>query len=240
MSEVVNIFFIVTVTICICIIGFYLHIKIIKVSYQENDVTWKLDITNSALLIFFTTHAILMHGLTYFVDDLYLYTGEWVCYTSKVLAFYGVLYIYGHSLIVSIMKYVIIVHWEMSRDIGRDKICGIFFLVNFLHPLITITLWLIIRPDFFWDYDMGKQIDMCLGDPKNNWEPHSNKSLTKLHNLCDFTVSSPEHFLEHTLYIFRTLMCGVNVGLYYLVLWNFFEILFYCVIFRFMHRYNRI
>ena len=231
-----NILVFLIIAISVYFIGLHLHIKIIRVSYKDKDITWKLDITNSALLIFFTMHAIFMHGFTYFVQDLHSYTGEWVCYMSKGIAFYGQLYIYGHSLIVSILKYVIIVCWEKTMDFGRDRITEIFFWVNFLHPLLLIVLWLIVRPDFFWAYDGMKQIDMCLGDPKNNWGPGSNQSFTKLHNLCDFTLSSSENVLGNVIYICKTMVCGINVGLYYLILWNFFEIITYCFIFRFMRR----
>ena len=101
------------VSVCIYIIGFYLHLKIIRVCRKDKDITWKLDITNSLLLMLNFFHWILMHILTYFVNDLYTYTGEWFCYTSKVLQFYGALYQYGHTLNVSIMKYVIIVHLSL-------------------------------------------------------------------------------------------------------------------------------
>ena len=174
-----------------------------------------------------------MHSFTYFVEDLYTYTGEWFCYTSKVLAYYENLYIYGHSLVVSIMKYIIIVYW---RKFDREKVIETFFWINLLHPVITISLNLIVRQAFFWDYDGMSQSDRCLGDPKNNLEPGSNKSLNKLHNLCDFVEPPNDHYLEYTVYVCKTLVCGFTVVMFYLALWNLLEILFYSLIFRFLHR----
>ena len=224
------------IAVCIYIIGFYLHLKIIKVCRKDKDITWKLDITNSILLMLYLAHCILTHGITYFVEDLYTYIGEWFCYFSKVLHVYGLLYMVGHTLIVSTMKYVLIVLWEKVRLFGKDKVVHMFVWINFLHPIVTILLWLSVRPDFFWAYDGISQFDRCLGDPKNNYGPNSNRSLAKLHNLCDFVEPQQGNYREYIGYFYRMTICGFNVGSFYLIVWNIFEIIFYCLIFRFMHR----
>ena len=224
------------ISVCIYIIGFYLHLKIIRVCRKDKDITWKLDIANSIILMVHFIHCIIMYSVTYFVEDLYTYTGEWFCYASKVLLFYGVLYYIGHTLIISIMKYVLIVHWKKVRSFGKDRLVHIFFWTHFLHPIVTILLWLSVRPDFFWAWDGISQFDRCLGDPKNNYVPNSNRTLIKLHNMCDFVEPHKEKYLEYIGYFFRMTICGFNVASYYLIGWNFFEILFYFLTFRFMYR----
>ena len=219
------------------IVGLYLNIKIIKVSRKDKDMTWKLDITHSIIVILSVTHSIVMYSLTYFIDNLYRYTGEWFCYTSKILDYYGHLYIAGHSLIVVILKYVLIVRWQWARNIGNDRIKEIFFWINFLHPVVTILSNLVVRPDFFWAYDGMKHADICLGDPKNNWVPDRNHSLTKLHNLCEFVEPPPENYLEYSIFIAKSSLCWLNVVVFYLVMFNVIEMIFYCVLFRFMRRY---
>ena len=114
-------------SIGISLSGIYLHVKIIKISKKEKEMTWKLDITNSCLLIFNCTHSNLMEHITYIVHNLYTYTGQWFCYASKVVNYYGNLYTAGHSMIVSILKYIRIVHWKQSRKLGKEKVDGIFF-----------------------------------------------------------------------------------------------------------------
>ena len=185
---------------CVYVVGLYLHVKVILVSKKEKEIAWKLHVTNSVLLIFHFTHKLFMHVITYIIPDLYTYTGEWFCYTSKVFTYYGTNYTAAHSMFVSIMKCILIVQWKKVRDIGKDKIVQLFFFLNFLHPLITISLHLIFRPDFFWAYDGYAQIDRCFGDPKGFWTPGSNVSQTKLHDLCDFKVPLVENYFE---YIFR-------------------------------------
>ena len=234
-AEVASVLALPFIAICVYVAGLYLHSKIIKVSMKEKDLTWKLDVTNSSLLIVHYTHSIIMHVITFLVQDLYKYTGEWFCYASKVATYYGNQYVQGHTLVVSIMKYILIVNWEWAREFGNEKITKIFFYVNFLHPILDILVHLFITPNFFWAYDGYQQIDRCLGDPKFNLVPGSNKSLTKLHNLCDLNEPQEGHDLEYALYFVRNGTCWAQIVIFYCILWNFLEILFYSRIFWFMH-----
>ena len=224
--------------VCVYFIGLYLHIKIINISKKDKEITWKLDIVNSSLTIAHVTHSIWMHGITYFVTDLYTYTGEWVCYLSKFLAYYGNLHVTANSFIVGTMKYILIVHWSKARDTGHNKIREIFFWVNLLlYPMAQILVHLISRPDFFWEYDGFAQIDRCLGDPKNNWGTNSNRTQLKLHTLC-LTLKPPAStsYIEYFIHVFRSGICWTQLVVIYCVLWNVFEMIIYCRIFLFMHR----
>ena len=235
-NDCIIIIILFVVALCLYIIGMFLHIKIIKTSRKDKEMIWKLDITNSSLVMFFHIHSILMHGTTHFIKDLYTYTGKWFCYTSKVLGHYGNLYMSSHSLIVSILKYIVINHCMRARVFGQEKIIEIFFWINFLHPLFTILLQLSIKPDFFLAYDRMTQIDRCLGDHKNMWELSDNKTVTKMHNLCEFIPPPDENQIEYTIYVCRTFFCWFHAVFQYLIGWNIFEIFFYILIFRFMNR----
>ena len=189
------------VSICCYSFGAYLHLRIIKVSRKDKELTWKLDVMNSVIILIMQFNNLSVKILTYGVTDLYLYTGEWFCYASKVIAFYSTTYVVGHSLIISILKYIMIVHWAKVRDWGNKKIVTIFSGVDILHPILLILIWLSIRPDFFWAHDGYAQIDRCLGDPKDVWndaydELLPNRSLTKTHNLCQFVGATQSSNLE--------------------------------------------
>ena len=134
--------------ICIGLIGLYLHVKIIIISKKEKEMTWKLDITNSCILIFNCTHSLVMENITYIVPNLYTHTGEWFCYASKVVSYYGNNYTIGHSMIVSILKYILIVHWKKSRDFGKENVKKVFFWINIFYSFFMIIIHLIIEPDF--------------------------------------------------------------------------------------------
>ena len=222
---------------CFLIIGFFLHSQIIKTAKREKDMTWKLDITNSCCVMIHYLQYVSMYLITYNIENLYMYTGEWVCYLSKFLTFYGGLYVQGHSLIIGLLKYVVIVHWKRSREFGQEKVKKIFFWLNMFHPAVRIILYLAIIPDFFWIWDGAAHVDRCLGDPKNNWGPNSNTTQTKLHNICiNIAANQPENPFDYFIYILRSSICWLQISISYLILWNVFEIFVYFSIFRFMNR----
>lgn len=138
MNDLTSEIIFLVIAICVYSIGVFLHAKIIIVSRTEKDMTWKLDITNSFLLIGHYTNIVFIHIVNFITNDFHIYIGRWFCYVSKAMVYYGVLYLTGHSLIVAIMKYVIIVHWQKVRDFGKSRIKELFFWLNFLHPIFMI------------------------------------------------------------------------------------------------------
>ena len=221
--------------------GVYFHVKIIQASRKDKDLTWKLDIANSIIILFHFFQSIFMHTITYIVKDLYLYTGEWFCYLFKVIATYNTFYTYGHAFIISLTKYTIIVHWQAAREWGNEKVAMLYFWINITLPAISILIWLCIRPDFFWQFDGLAQIDRCLGDPKDMWLDNfekvmENKSVTKMHNLCQMYTPSQQDYTEYIINIFRTCSCWLNVVYFYGSGTNLLEMIVYFRLFTFMHR----
>ena len=161
------------------------------------------------------------------IPDLHLYTGKWFCYINLVISYYLLLYIGGHSAIIALMKYIIIVYDGKVRVFGREKIIEIFFWINFIHPIIAIALSLILRPDFLLAYGGWKQINSCLGNTGNT---------NRLLSLCDFTKPLHPHSFEYTLYILRRVICVLQVLIIYFLSWNLFDVLFYCLIFAYARR----
>ena len=227
----------ILINVCVYATGVYIHRKIIGISKQDRDVTWKLDVTNSIVVLIHYVHYILILIITHIVHDLYMYTGKWLCYLFKIVTYYGGLYVGGHSLTIAMMKYILIVRWKGVRDFGKDKVISGFFWINMFHPMFFILLHVIIRPDFFWVWDGHPQIDRCLGDPKNILSLNSSMSQTKLHHLCiQLKTPSTKEYFDYTIFVFRTSICWLQFLFEYLTLFNVFEVIVYCRIFRFMHR----
>ena len=216
--------------------GVFLHIKIITISKREKELTWKIDITNSVLTIAHFTNTLGIYIITYAVEDLYVFTGKWFCYVLKVTRYMGALSITGHSLVVSLMKYVQIVHWEKCRAFDGEKIKEIFFWTHLVHPIFTLIFHLMLTPDYIWAHDAYKEIDLCLGDPHNHWGLNSNSSQTKYHNHCDIGGNSDDSHITYLLYAGRSGLCWIHTMFLYSVVLDIFEVLFYFLIFHFMHR----
>ena len=217
-------------------IGVYFHCRVIKVSIKEKDLTWKLDIFNSSLLIAHFFYSLFMHIITLIIQDLHTYIGDWFCYVSKIIIYYGNRYMQGHTLIICILKYILIVHWKFARNTGHDKIRTVFFWINILHPILDICAHLFVTPNFFWAYDGYREIDRCLGDPKHFFNPNFNTTRASLDILCYDLKLSSNSYLGHMLYISRQIVCWTQICFFYSVLGNFLEMLIYIRLFWFMHR----
>ena len=213
--------------ICFYGIGLYLHIRIIIASKKEKDLTWKIDVTNSILMIVLFGHIILIHSLTYSVQDLSMYSGDWSCYTSKVVIHYTLLYNGGHSMIISMMKYLIIVHDSKFR-MYKEHLKTAFFWINILHPILFIAVHLILVPDFYVVYGGFASINRCLGK--------SNYNKTKWWSLCDFSVPIENTTTSNAIAFMKEYICKGQVIFIYVIAYNLMDILFYCKTFSYMRR----
>ena len=106
----------IVVASLIYFVGIYFHVKIIQVSKKDKDLTWKIDIANSIMMLFIFLQSIFMHSITYIIRDLHMYLGEWFCYLFKVIANYSNFYLFGHAFFISLTKYTVIVHWQKARE----------------------------------------------------------------------------------------------------------------------------
>ena len=141
-------------------IGLYLQIKIIIVSKQEKDerLTWKVDICHSVVLITMGVLRILFWILTYFVPCLHQYTGKWFCYVVWFVNMYCTISVLSHSLVISLYKYMFIVHQKRINVFGKDKASQIAFWANLVFPAV-LALASIARPN---DISVPTVAD-CLG-----------------------------------------------------------------------------
>ena len=213
--------------ICLYIIGVYLHVKIIIASKRDKEMTWKMDITNSVMIIIMYTNAIFMHTITYMIPDLHLYTGKWFCYVEMFISCYLITYQIRHSTVIAMLKYIIVVRDDKARDFGRERIIQLFFWINLLHPTIEMALHLIVRPDFLWAYGGLQQINNCLGNTENP---------TKLHTLCYLTQPLNQYSFEYTVSILRQIICWLHVIIFYVLLWNLLDVFLYYKIFTYARR----
>ena len=220
------------------IIGICLHAKIMSISWREKDITWKHDITNSIMLTCHYGHGILMHSMTHFFPDLHHYTGNWFCYVSRVLTYYGNLYSIGHSLIICCMKYVLIVKWEKASLYGKDKVINAFFFINIFHPVLNIVLHLVVYPEFIFVYDGISHSNRCLGESEGVWKQENGTSNVKLHHFCEMVenIDIDTNLAFAAMIKGRKILCYFQTSLIYVMAWNIIEIVLYWNIFSFARR----
>ena len=208
--------------------GLYLNIRMIKVSKMAKDMTWKLDITHAVIIIGLYTYNVLIHPTTYFIDDLYMYTGEWFCYTAKVISEFLLKYTGMHSTIIAAMKYVVIVHEEKIR-LFKTKVKDTFIVLNVLIPIMSILLMVILVPNYLVLYEGHTHINRCFGN--------HNRNFTGWYNMCDLIVTQENHSsFQRILNNIKVAICKGNVIIFFLTVLNFFDVILYCRTFAFMRK----
>ena len=174
--------------------------------------------------------------MTIFIENIYLYTGSWFCYTSKILAIYGNGHTGGHSFIIAVAKYVLIVHYSKVRSFGQETVKTIIFWLNIIYPAYTVAMLFLVRPDFLFAYDGLSWANRCLGKSDMISSQDVNKTAAKLHNMCEIYKSTNQTSFEYSIYVGRTTLCWLNYVIGYSNMWNIIEFFFYCSIFNFMRR----
>ena len=219
--------------VCAYIIGIYLHSRVILVCKKEKEMTWKLDILNSCVVLINYGHVIIMYSLTYLVADLHSFTGNWFCYISKALTLYGNTLVISHSFVISLMKYVMIVFQQEIAAFGKTKMKSIFFWFNILYPIYLNGMVTLARPDYLVVYDGINQANRCLG----RTDVYKNENYTKLLDLC-LNIPEPRQRMsfDYVVYIGRTSICWFHIILFLLNFTNVLEIFIYYQIFKYMKR----
>ena len=238
-NEPIDIFckcFLGAIVLCTYIIGVFLHVKLIKASKKDKEMTWMMDICNSIFLLILFAHIIIMKTLTYLIENVQTYTGAWFCYTSKALTITFNAHVSGHTFIIAIMKYVMIVLHEKVRLIGKEKTQKIFLVINILYPVYLFSIFNLINFDFLFVYGAVSQANRCLGESELVSNMDSNKTAVRLHNLCEFSGSLDVWSFRNVLYLGRSIFCWFHVILVYLNLWNVIEAVVYYFVFKFMWR----
>ena len=215
------------IVIAFYLIGIFLHTKIVIVCREEKDLTWKIDIMNSICVMIIFTFKIFIYTITYMVEDLYIYTGKWLCYTSKFIFHFTLLYNGGHSMIISLIKYCIIVHDDQFRHL-KDELKRAFFWINIFLPFIQVALQVLLVPDFYLVYGGWEPINKCLGDVKYS------KSTWWV--MCDFDAPPKVYSLQYIAYVIRKCVCKSQVIFIYMIGFNILDMFFYCRIFATMRR----
>ena len=109
-------------------IGTYIQLKIISTCRREKDKTWQIDITHSVGMIILFIFSSMFERVTDYFPEFREYTGTWVCYVAAFIYTLGLYLIAFHSLVVSLMKYVFIVHQNRVLKFGEDKIKKMLFM----------------------------------------------------------------------------------------------------------------
>ena len=222
----------------IFLIGLYIQIKIIIVSKQEKDMTWRIDICHSVVMITHFSFRILFAMITYIIPSLHQYTGKWLCYVGYFAIVYGYLSVVSHSLVISIHKYIFIVHQNRIHVFGVDRASLIAFWINLIFPAV-FAVSIIGRPwNILMEYYTISSIFNCLGmDEKATKTNKTYIYLLRRFLFCGFDdYDSHDTFFGHVMNGVNMMGCFITSILLFIVLANIMEGFLYRQIFVYMKR----
>jgi hypothetical protein len=122
------------------------------------------------------------------------------------------------------------------RKFGEEKVKRIFFWANYIYPVYIIGMLTLARLDFLIVFDGVSPANRCLGKSDIISSQNSNKSVTKLHNICVLSAPLDTVSFEYMIYAGKTTVCWLHVVIAYFNFWNILELFIYCSIFKFMRR----
>ena len=141
-------------------------------------------------------------------------------------------------MIICMMKYTIIVHWQTVRKFGEDKAKEIFFWLDLLLPVIDMALHILLQPDFFFVLAAFEPANKCLGEIYQS-RLENNETVPRIHNLWQTMTLfefSEYNWINYAIFISRKIICVLQTTVMYLLAMNAFEIFFYYKTFSFGKR----
>ena len=130
----------------IFVIGLPINIRIVLLCWKsrKDNQTWQLHIVYSMSCTIFFAFIIPFSLLSHTIPHLSRYTGEGICYFSSFTILFNTWIIHINSLLVAVVKYILIVHWNNALLFGHAKIQWIMFSFSFLIPLYlaVVSTWL--------------------------------------------------------------------------------------------------
>ena len=221
--------------VIIFLFGLYLQIKIIMISKKDKDMTWKIDISHSIIMIVHFGIQIVFETTTHVIPNLSLWTGPWFCYCVLFVRLYCVSAIISHSLVTSIHKYVFIIYREAINNFGIEKARLISLWITIFHPIVWAVSWM-VRPH----YRALSSINRCHGLALQESIKEGNVTVGRMAErvlfcgLGDYDANSSSGYY---IYVANQVMCFGQTVLLFIVVGNIIELFFYKKIFKYMKRY---
>lgn len=209
-------------------VGSFIHLKLIFVFKEDKNKAWQIHITHSIVCIIYFSFNIPFAAITHFIPFLSQYTGPWLCYIASFIMLYCYYEVIANSLLISVLKYVFVVHDRKARDFGEEKINKAFFLINLIHPLLWTILTMITS-----DWESFIALINCFGQREQVLAQY-NTSAGNIEKFffCNLKKNDTQDSDVHTIYVIKQCICAfVSIGV--LVIGsNLPEGFFYYKIFR--------
>ena len=223
----------VIVQIMLYFIGLLINAKIILTCWQsrKHNKSWQLHILYSASCIVLFIFNIPFGFFSTAAPDLSRITGEWFCYLAIFINVFLAGIILTNSAMVSITKYIFVVHWDMALVYGHEKIQWASTILSLL-----ITCFMAILHTALKRYDGTVELPLysCFGSESD--ESREGIGLKGLHLTWCFSENLEPNGQWRFIHMALQILCTIAHVVYGIICCNLPEAFFYYHIFRTTNR----
>ena len=219
------------------LVGLYLQIKVIIVSKQEKETTWKINISHSIVVTAHFAIRIFLESMTCIIPSLNQYTGKWFCHVLYFVDYYGAISISSHSLATAAHKYVFIVHQMRIINFGEERAREISFWINLIFPAVlalSFSTMPVIAPVGYLFNCLGMEVDKSSEPNEMNGDLFAK---LKLIFFCGVDIFESNYSIfDKVVNVFIITGCFLTSSLRVVIMCNILEGMLYKRIFAYMKR----
>ena len=164
--------------------GEYIHLKVFKLMKEENGLINDVARMFTIIQMFYWPFWLIFSTTTDFIHPLKDVIGEWYCFMGWFIHWSCWTYISFHSFIVSVMRYIFIVHNSKVEAYGGDKAKKIFFFLSIAIPVFLVIWGIIELPDR--PVDPMSFINKCYGKHHKKFLIETSSMDVAKSGLCEF------------------------------------------------------
>ena len=215
------------IRIVLYVVGLWINIRAMLVCWRsrENIKTWQLHILYSLVCTIHFCFIIPFSLISNTIPHLSKYVGERACYFSSLTIIFDTWIIHINSLMIAMVKYIFIVHWDSALLFGHTKIQWIVFAISTAIPLYIAVVNTLLK-----DFGVFKIVKSCLGSQNFDTEDLEMKS----YSLCSMDKDKFGYAVQALLQI----ICVSTKMLSFLISTNLGEAFFYYKTFKKMKRFS--
>ena len=227
-----------TVFVIVFVVGISLQLKIIKRSRQRKPVAWQTEIFHAIAMMIHFSLVLLTESLVTMIPNYSV--GGWICMLCRFIRNFGWLTISMHSLLISMQKYIVVVH-RINDDSDRQKLEKVL-LVPFLSFCMLWSAALIVRSSSF--IPVNSSLENCFRLGTMWWSQLKNDDVDTIQdtlsnevtNFCKLDRKKGNNDEDTFIYFVTEMYCVIQTVLNTMASFNIFEALVYYKIFQFINR----
>ena len=208
------------------VIGVLINFRAVLVCWRsrENIKTWQLHILYSLACTMHFCCIIPFSFISNTIPHLSIYTGEGVCYFFSFTIIFDTWIIHINSLMIAMVKYIFIVHWDSALVFGHAKIQWIVFAIS-----LAIPLYIAVLKTWLKDFGVFKIVKSCFG--LQNIEIGEGVEMK-----IDFLCSMEKDRFGYVAEVVSQIVCVATKIVSFLIATNLGEVFFYYKTFKKMKR----